>query len=467
MEQKKVLNTLAAYGTGFQVKVLSSLLKEKEFLRSVHDIVSEDYFDSPAHKWIINEVMRYYYAYHTTPTMESLQVEVRKIDNEVLKIAVADQVKEALKVSNEDKVYIEQEFSNFCKNQHLKKALLSSVDLLHKGEYDNIRSLIDQALKAGQDKNIGHEYDKDIETRYQEEERSPIPTPWSNINELLMGGLGRGDLGIVLGGPGSGKSWVLVNLGSQAVLSGYNVLHYTLELPESYVGRRYDSLLTGIDVQQILLHKDKVEKIISELPGKLIVREYPMGKASSHTIENHIQKCKDMGFIPDLVIIDYIDLMKSGKSRKEAKEELDDIYIAVKGMARELNIPIWSVSQVNRAGAKDDIVEADKIAGSYNKIMVADFAMSLSRKRADKINKTGRIHIMKNRYGADGMTFAAKINTDNGNIVINTNELTEDAISIMEQNTVSESNSRIPEKMNPEEKQYLAKRFFELTKDLP
>lgn len=458
MSEKKVLNTLSAYGSGFQVKVLSGLLKQREFLQSVHDILDQDYFDSPAHKWLVEEILRYYRKYHTTPTIESLQVEVRKIENEVLKVAVVDQVKEALKVSTEDADYIQQEFSNFCKNQHLKTALLNSVELLSKGEYDNIRSAIDAALKAGQGNAVGHEYDKDIETRYRLDDRSPVATPWDGVNTMLAGGLGRGDLGIMLGGPGSGKSWFLVNLGTQAVKNGLTVCHYTLELAEGYTARRYDSKLTGVDMQQLSENRELVEKVVSELPGKLIIKEFPMGKATAHTIENHIRKCRDLGFAPDLVIIDYIDLMKSGRTRQDNKEELDDIYTAVKGMARELNVPIWSVSQVNRAGAKDDIIEADKIAGSYNKIMIADFAISISRKRSDKLAGTARIHILKNRYGGDGMTYSAKVNTNNGDILISDVEISEEEITVMENAT----NGKPTSKISSEDKIRISKRFSEL-----
>jgi len=190
-----VLNQLQQYGVSFQIKVLSSLLKHREFLQSIYDILEEDYFDNPAHKWIVEEILKYHYKYHTTPTLDVLQVEVKKIENEVLKVSVIEQLKEAYKASNEDRDFVEQEFSNFCKNQQLKKALLSSVELLEKGQYDDIRYLIDTALKAGQDKNIGHEYEKDAETRYRMEERAPQPTPWEHINELLQGGLGSGDLG--------------------------------------------------------------------------------------------------------------------------------------------------------------------------------------------------------------------------------------------------------------------------------
>ena len=107
-----VLNQLNQYGVGFQVKVMSSLLKHKEFLQNIHDILEEEYFDNPAHKWIVEEILKYHYKYHTTPSLDALQVEVKKIDNEVLKVSVIEQLKEAYKASNEDQEYVEQEFAN-------------------------------------------------------------------------------------------------------------------------------------------------------------------------------------------------------------------------------------------------------------------------------------------------------------------------------------------------------------------
>jgi len=456
-----VLNQLNQYGVSFQIKVLSSLLKHKEFLQGIYDILEEDYFDNPAHKRIVEEILKYYYKYNTTATLDVLQVEIKKIDNEVLKISVIEQLKEAYKASNEDRDFVEQEFSNFCKNQQLKKALLSSVDLLEKGQYDDIRYLIDTALKAGQDKNIGHEYEKDTETRYRLEERGPVATPWEHINELLQGGLGAGDLGLIFGNPGGGKSWMLTALGAMAVSAGYTVCHYTLELSESYVGRRYDSVFTGIRVQDLGKHRAEVDAAVTKLPGKLIIKEFSMGKASMSTIESHIQKTVDLGHKPHLVIIDYVDLLKSKRKSIDRKDEIDDVYISTKALARDLKIPIWTVSQVNRAGAKDDVIEGDKAAGSYNKIMIADFAMSLSRKRLDKVNGTGRGHIMKNRYGPDGMTYPMKINTENGNIEIQEREMGEDEF-IPEG---SSNSSRAPVTgFSSEERNYLQQKFFELGK---
>jgi replicative DNA helicase len=346
--------------------------------------------------------------------MEVLKVELKKVQNEVLQISIKEQLKEAYKSLNDDLAYIEEEFSNFCKNQQLKKALLQSVDLLQAGDYDSIKFMIESAMKAGQDKNVGHEYSKDIESRYREEHRIAVPTPWGEFNELLQGGLGGGDFGLIFGNPGGGKSWALVALGGHAVKMGFNVIHYTLELGEDYVGRRYDAYFTQIPVNKITQHKKDVSEIVEQIPGRLIIKEFPTGKATISTLESHIKKCIDLEFQPDLILVDYVDLLRSKRNSKERKEEIDDIYVGTKGLARELNLPIWSVSQVNRAGSKDDIIEGDKAAGSYDKMMITDFAASLSRKKEDKVNGTGRFHIMKNRYGMDGLTYGAKIDTSTG-----------------------------------------------------
>ena len=449
------LQSIDEYGPSFQMKVISSLLTHKEFLQNINDVLSDEYFSNPAHKWVINEIIKYYEKYHTTISMDILKVEMKKLTNEVLKVSVKEQLREAYRADIEDLAYVQEEFSTFCKNQQLKKALLSSVDLLKAGDYDSIKYMIESAMKAGQDKNIGHEYKKDSESRYREDHRKIVPTPWGPINELVQGGLGNGDLGLIFGNPGGGKSWTLVALGGFAIQMGYNVIHYTLELSESYTGRRYDAFFTGISVDQLDQHKDKVDAISAQLPGELIIREFAMGKTTMSTIESHIQKVKDLGIEPDLIIIDYIDLLSTRKRNVDRKGEIDDIYTSTKGLARELNIPIWSVSQVNRAGAKDNIIEGDKAAGSYDKMMITDLSISLSRKKEDKVNGTGRLHIMKNRYGMDGLTFQVDVNTSNGQIAIG-EQYDEEA------DTVAPRSKQSNDNFDDLDRKMLSNKFFEL-----
>ena len=404
------LSELNKYGPAFQVKVIHSLLERKEFLTNIYDILDSSYFDNQAHKWIIDNILKYYHEYHTTPTPEVLKSEYEKVTNDVLKVSIREQLRDAYKTIATDSEYIESEFASFCKNQQLKKALLNSVDLLKAEDYDSIRGLIDNALKAGMDKNIGHEYLKDIETRYRQEQRITIPTPWKEFNDILQGGLGNGDFGLIFGGPGAGKSWGLVALAGHAVKMGYNVVYYTLELGEDYVGRRFDAYFTQIPANEVMYHKDVIQETMDKLPGNLIIKEFAPGKAGISSVESHITKCGDLGTKPDLVVIDYVDLLRSNKTNRERKDEIDDIYTSTKGLARELDIPIWSASQVNRQGAQDDIIEGHKAAGSYDKMMITDFCASISRKAKDKQSGVGRFHIMKNRYGMDGLTFGTLIN---------------------------------------------------------
>jgi replicative DNA helicase len=450
------LSRLTAYGNVFQLKVIGALISQREFLLNISDSLDSDYFESSSHKWVIDYIIKYFNQYHTYPSVETFSIEVKKLDNEVLKVAITEALREAYKLANSsDLAWVEEEFLDFCRNQQVKKAIMTSVDLLNLGDYDGIRSLINVALKAGEDKNIGHEYDKDVEVRYRGDDRNPIPFPWPVFNELTQGGYGKGDLVLVFGNPGGGKSWAVMAMGAYAAALGYNVVHYTLELSEGYVGKRYDAIFSGIHVDKLPAHRAEVEEAVANIKGRIVIKEYSPKRASLDTIESHIQQLEHQNeFKPDLIIIDYLDLLRT-KGRKERKDEIDDVYTDAKGLAKELGIPIISPSQANRTGADKEILQADNAAGSYDKIMIGDIILSLARRRQDKVNGTGMWHFMKNRYGADGLTFSSKIDTANGYIEINDQPL-----------TIEDSDNGTGKKHNGDfdavEKQALKKKFFEL-----
>lgn len=417
------LRVLNDYGKGFQLKVLGALLTHKEFLLTVRDVLSVEYFDSDAHKWIVNEILKYWDTYHTTVTMEVLNIEYKKIENEILKVAVKEELKNAYEASQADLAYVEEEFTLFCRNQEMKKAILASAEKLKNNDFEGIRNLVENALKAGADKGIGHEYEKDIESRYREDYRPTIATPWETINTLFAGGLGPGDLFLIFGGPGTGKTWLSIACAANAVQLGYNVNYYSLELGENYVARRFDSYFSGYPIEECKERRAEIEKIISELPGKLTIKEYAPKTATFSTLEAHVQKCVDEGKKPDLIVIDYLDYMKPATGRYfERLDEINNVIVGGKSFAKSLGIPVISPSQVNRSGAKDQIVEGDKAAGSYEKIMISDMAISLSRQKDDKVLGTGRIHVMKNRYGEDGLTFNVKFDTGNGHLTFDDNQ---------------------------------------------
>jgi len=453
------LQKLSTYGPVFQIKVLGALLTQRQFLINIIDSLDSEYFESSAHKWVIEYIQKYFSEYHTTPTVETLSIEVKKIENEVLRISIAEALREAYKMSDQsDLEWVENEFSTFCRNQQVKKAILGSVQLLEMNDFESILQLISKAVNAGEDKTIGLDYNLDIEARYREDDRNCIPFPWPVFNDMTQGGYGKGDLVLVFGNPGGGKSWAITAMGAYAAALGYNVVHYSLELGEGYVGKRYDAVFSGIEVDKLHLHRKEVDEIVGKVKGKVIIKEYPPKRASFDTIEAHLQQLEHQNdFKPDLIIIDYLDYMRT-RSRKERKEEIDDVYVAAKAFAKEKGIPVVSPSQANRGAAKSDIIEGDNAAGSYEKIMIGDIILSLARKRKDKIEGTGNWHIMKNRYGADGMTFRSRINTSNGYIDIDRNPVDDDDIEIGSQNKAVNDFSSV----GTEERQMLNKKFFKL-----
>ena len=453
------LSKLNQYGNAFQTKVLGALLTQRDFLLNISDSLDSEYFESQSHKWIIDYIIKYFTQYHTFPTIETLAIEIKKIDNEVLRISLTDSIREAYKMSDiSDLEWVEKEFSDFCKNQQMKKAIMTSVDLLNMGDYDGIRSLINTAMKAGEDRNIGHVYGLDIEARYRDDNRNVIPFPWPVFNDLTQGGYGKGDLVLIFGNPGGGKSWAVMAMGAYAATLGFNVVHYTLELSEGYVGKRYDSIFTGIEVDKLHLHRDQVNETVAKVKGKVIIKEYAPKRASLDTIEAHLQQLEHQEeFKPDLVIIDYLDLLKT-KGRSERKDEIDDVYTDAKGLAKERSIPIISPSQANRTGADEGILQGKNAAGSYDKIMIGDIIISLARGRLAKVNGTGNWHWIKNRYGPDGLTFGSQINTANGYINIYNQPLDDEEFETNKTNKPTNNFSEV----GIEDRQVLKSKFMKL-----
>jgi archaellum biogenesis ATPase FlaH len=408
---------LSEYGWGFQVKVLAAMFTDRTFLQQIADIIRPDYFESDANNWLLETVLEHFREYKAPPTKDVLKVKLTNLSDNgpdsVLKAAILEQLKEVFRyMESDDLSFVKHEILNFCKNQEIKRAIMDSVNLLNMGKYDEIKTKIDSAMKAGADTNVGLDYKQDVSARYLEAARNTMTTGWDVIDDLMDGGLAPGELGVVMAPAGIGKSWLLINIGANSIRNGKNVIHYTLELNENYVGQRYDSVLTGINAQNLKNYQEDIEAKMKSIKGELTIKYYPTKSVGVMGLKAHIEKSIMLGKPPDVVVVDYADLLKVNS--KDKHEALEELYEELRGMAGEYQVPIWTATQANRSALEEDVIEADKIASSYGKVMVSDFLMSLSRKVEDKMSGTGRGHVIKNRFGPDGITLPCKINTNNG-----------------------------------------------------
>jgi len=411
---------ISEYGYSFQVKFIVCLITDKLFLEQIVDILDEKYTSNDAFNWLIKEIREYYNKYKDIISMNVFKIKIQEIDSDLLVVNVKDVLKEVFKnMESPDLDYIKDKALDFHKSQVLKDAIVKSAEILERdGDTDEIKSIIDTAMQAGVERNLGHDYLQDIDKRYEESARITSPTPWDIINELMQGGLGTGELGVIVAPAGIGKSWTLAAMGAYGISKGLNVVHYTLELNEAYVGLRYDSIFSGVEVQNLKYHKEEIMEKLFKLDGNLTIKYYPTKSCTVNTLSAHLKKVITFGGKIDMVLVDYADIMRDVHKTREVRHALGNIYEDLRGLAGELQIPIWTASQANRSALDEDVIEASKIAESYAKIMVADFVMSLSRKIEDKIGNTGRFHVIKNRFGPDGLTYPARINTNIGKIEI-------------------------------------------------
>ena len=427
MSEANEVNNLKKFGTAFQAKCLAAMLSDRAFLERIIDIVSPDYFETDAHIWVVKFVTGYFPTYKDIPTMPVFACEIMKIQDVVLNAAVKEQVKVAYNEVSiaKDLPYVKEQFITFCKNQKLKNAIFASQMLLKDGDYEGIWNVINEASKAGLERNIGHDYFSEFDLRMSEMAREVIKTNWPMIDTHLAGGLGKGELGFIVAPAGSGKSWFLAKLGAEALQQGKNVIHFTMELNEKYVGRRYDAIFSGVAFQDVEKQKDVVKKKLDEIKskgcGKLYVKYFPTKAASAQSLKLHIERMQLItGIKFDLVIVDYADLLRPMQQERNSNSYNDagNVYEELRGVAGELQVPVWTASQANRGVHEEDIIEAMGVADSYRKIMIGDFIMSLSRKKEDKMAGTGRVYIMKNRFGPDGVWYPCNFDTSIGKIDI-------------------------------------------------
>lgn len=417
-------DTLKKYGVEFQNKCLTCLLTDRLFLERIFDILDSVYFETSAQKWVVEQIKEYYIQYKDYPSALVFATKVKEIDPQmkILSKSLLDLFEVVYDhMTASDLQYVKDQFIEFCKTRALAKAIYASVDYLNKGDYESIKTVVDNALRAGTERNLGHNYLVDIDKRMSLASRHCIKTGWENIDQLLDGGLGKGELGFILAPTGTGKTWVLSRLGAEALKQGKNILHITLELNEEYVGLRYDAYFSGISFQNIRKNADIVKKIIGTVTGKLFIKYFPMRSVSAMSIKLFVERLQLLEQIKiDLLIVDYADILKPTTPLLNSSkyDEAGSIYEELRAIAGELQIPVWSASQSNREGEKVNIVQGSNVSDSYRKNMTGDFVMSLSRKEEDTEEQTARVFVIKNRFGPDKIIFPCKFNADCGHIFI-------------------------------------------------
>ena len=393
------------------------MFEDRAFCDQVGEVFKVEFLEQKYLQEFVDRLFTYKTKFTTHPSSNAMASVLRtELDesNQVLTKQVRDFFARIQANSEiEDEEYIKHTSLDFCRKQKLKEALMKSANLLQKASFDEISVLINEALKLGSDNSYGYDYKLDFEKRFVLKQRSPVTTGWDIIDKISKGGLGAGELGVVIAPTGAGKSMALVHLGTQGLINGKTVVHFTLELADTVVASRYDSCMTGIHLKDLYHRKEEIYDEVKEVKGNVIVKEYPTKSASVTTLRNHLSKLQNRGIDVGMIIVDYADLLKPTGNYKEKRIELESIYENLRGLSQEFGCPIWTASQTNRGGLNAEVITMESISEAFNKCFVADFIFTLSRTIEDKNVNAARMFVAKNRNGPDGLVYPMKMDTSN------------------------------------------------------
>lgn len=427
------------FGKSFQEKLCKLIIFDRPFADQMEEVLDISFFENKALQELTKLIFKHRDEYKVHPcedTLETLiRTEISDLPESTQKVIRNFVAKAIGNKSITDAEFIKNQALDFCKKQKLQEAIIHSISLIKVSSFDEVKGVIDNALKLGMDNDFGHDFIKDFEARYVERPRHPVTTGWDLIDGLTQGGLGSEELGVCIAPTGAGKSMALVHLGASAVQKGKTVVHYTLELSDKVVAQRYDSCVSEIKLNELKDRQEDVLDSIKEVPGSLIVKSYPTKFAKTVTLDRHLEKLVSRGVEVGMIIVDYADLLKPSTSYKDKRHDLESIYESLRGLAQKYQCPLWTASQTNRSGVNAEIVTMEAISEAFNKCFVADFIFSLSRTIEDRSNNTGRLYVAKNRNGADGIIFPVFMDTSN--VKIRVLEPTNESIEDLKKNTAT------------------------------
>lgn len=401
--------SFSKYNKAFQEKMCLIMLDERPFADQMMEVLNLEFLELKFLQVFVGKIFEYKTKYKTHPSRDIMETVLRTDLSDLPEILQKQTREYYARVITSDfdteKAYIKNEALDFCRRQKLHEAMLQAVKQIQNSKFDEVSKIINDALKLGSENDLGYDYIKDFEQRYVDNVRFPIATGWPMVDEITDGGNGRGEYAVIIAPSGFGKSQVLVNLAANAIREGKNVVFYTLELSKEVIALRTDACISQIAKDDLKEHKDEVYKEIIKIPGRFIVKHYPKNTVSTRTIRLHLDKLIQSGFKPDMVIIDYAELLKPLNNRKEVRQDIGDIYNEFETICQEYNVAGWTASQTNRKGLSAEIVSMEEISEAFNKCFGAYLIITLSRSVQDKNSNTGKFFVAKNRNGPDGIIY--------------------------------------------------------------
>jgi replicative DNA helicase len=341
---------------------------------------------------------------------------------------VLDMIKQVKDAPFEGHQFVQEKSLKFCKQQELQKVMTKAQKIIDKGDfesYDHLEEMVREALQVGEIDPGTNDVFSNLDEVLQDDFRHPIPIGIPGIDNLLKGGLAKGEIGVILAPTGVGKTTVLTKFANHAFNLGYNVLQVFFEDNPKIIQRKHFTLWTGIAPDNLSQFKDdvleKVRSVQANMPNKLTLKKLPSDTLTLNQIKNQIRKLIAEGTKVDLIVLDYIDCIMPDKNLGDEWKSEGSVMRGFESMCHELSIAGWTATQGNRSSISSEVVTTDQMGGSIKKAQVGHVIISVAKSLQQKEMNLATIAITKSRIGKDGIVFE-NCKFDNEMLVIDTEQ---------------------------------------------
>ena len=419
---------LGYLGFDYQLRLMAQMLTDKQFANSIIDIVDPNYFEDTYLRIIAATLKDAKRIDDIVPDIGSVEFRLLEdIKDDVQRRYTISQLRKVQEVSQYDALKVQDIAMKFCKQQELKKSIKEIQKIIDKGDienYEQCETILRKALEHGDNKDDGMDVFHNIKDVLIDDFRKPIRTGIKGLDEVMDGGLSKGELAVILAPFGVGKTTMMTKIANTAMNDGYKVLQIFFEDNIKVIQRKHLSCWSNIDLNSLSLHKDEIMSMCGEMMAKskdgkgiLKLKKFASDGTTIPIIRQYIRKKIAEGFRPDIVLLDYIDCVQPSKHFDDVFSGEGSVMRQFESMLSELDIAGWTAVQGNRSSIKANVVEADQMGGSIKKGQIGHFIVSIAKSLDQKENGTATMAILKSRFGKDGIVFE-DITFDNAKIQI-------------------------------------------------
>ena len=400
-------------GNTFQLQILNNIILYKDFASSIVDVLEPKYFDNQYFKLIMQMTKEYYHKYEHAPSFSTLeQITKSEVSSPMAQKMVLDMITQVIEAPEDGYQYVQEKALKFCKQQELQKVMSKAQKIIDKGDfesYDHLEEMVREALQVGEVDTGTADVFFNLDEVLDDDFRHPIPLGIAGIDNLLKGGLAKGEIGVILAPTGVGKTTVLSKIANNAFNLGYNVLQIFFEDNPKIIQRKHFTMWTKIAPDNLSLQREevleKVKQIKENAPNRLILKKLPSDTLTMNQIKNQMRKMIAEGIKLDLVVVDYIDCIVPDKNLGDEWKSEGSVMRGFESMCHELDIAGWTATQGNRSSISSEVVTTDQMGGSIKKAQVGHVIISIAKSLQQKEMNLATIAITKSRIGKDGIVF--------------------------------------------------------------